>query len=276
MELNDITNIKSTINPDLIINFDTDSENQIKIFLKENFKTQKYYMGNNFTICMDLVESNYLMYLWLVDCVKIANNLILNSSKYIQLFSNLNVWNINICDNIMFNYPFTLSNIIFLPISYIETCYKMKNANDKKKFIETLIHEKIHISQREMELVWEKFIKSNSKNWIKIKSNTELYDLIENFTNNKNIGDKNIGNKYCWISNPDTYYPTFKYIFYSENKYYYGHYVWNKKKSHIEKKYFIFDIDKKKFVEITNELDELKEEHPYEIYAYKIAKELVL
>lgn len=276
MEIIDLNNINklpldilsnlNNANNKLNINFDNHkNEIQINTFLQNNQNTKKYYLLNNYAISIDLVEKDLKLYLWLIDCVEIARNKILNSTKYIELFENPSKWNISVCDNIMFNFPFTLSDIIYLPISYIKLCY---STNDKNKFVNTLVHEKIHLGQRVKEKEWEKFIYSNSKNWIKIKSDNNMFDLI-----NQLINDKNFNNgDFCFISNPDTFYSDFKYIYFDENKYYYGQYMFNKKTQHIEKKYFQFNVSKKIFEPI---IKELEEEHPYEVYAYKIADELV-
>ena len=270
INLNDITsinklypNILSNKNIELNINFDdTECIKQVNVFLSENKNIKDYYLETDYNISIDLINYDYKIYLWLIDCIQIAYKKILNSNKYIILFENPAQWNISVCENIMFNFPFTLSNIIYLPISYIKLLYDKNNIN---KFVETLIHEKIHLGQRVKEKEWEKFIKNNSKNWIKISSNMEIFNLIEQFINiNQNI------NNYYFISNPDTFYRNFKYIYKDDNKYYYGQYMINNKTKHIIKKYFQIDINKKIFESSII----LEEEHPYEIYAYEISNEL--
>lgn len=262
------SNILSNINNNNIrlnINFDDDEcKKQIDIFLHNNKNIKNYYLLNEHIISIDLADKDFEMYLWLVDCIHQACVKILNSTKYIGLFENPTKWNISVCDNIMFNFPFTLADIIYLPISYIKLCYY---TNDTVKFVNTLIHEKIHLGQRAKEYEWEKFINDNSQNWIKINSNNLMFDLINQLTNDKNFNNGD----FCFISNPDTFYSNFKYIYLDENKYYYGQYVFNKKTQHIEKKYFQFDVDKKIFEPTAKKLDE---EHPYEEYAYKISDEL--
>lgn len=258
------SNVLSNINNDNIglnINFDDiESKKQVNLFLHNNQNIMNYYLMDNYNISIDLLNYDYKIYLWLIDCIQYAYTKI-NNSTYILLFENTSKWNISICDNIMFNLPFTLSDIIYLPISYLKLCYFTK---DTTKFINTLIHEKIHLGQRVKELEWEKFINHNSKNWIKIKSNDVIFHLTEQFINNYS------DNNYCLISNPDTFYSNFKYIYFDSNKYYYGQYVFNKKTQHIEKKFF--QLNNKKFELVANEFEQ---EHPYELYAYKIADELV-
>jgi hypothetical protein len=262
-----LSNINNN-NIKLNINFDNDCEKQINIFLSENKNNKNYYLNNNYVISIDLFDYNYNIYIWLIKSIEIAFLKISKTNKYIELFENPSHWNISVCKNIMFNFPFTLSNIIYLPISYIELCY---SSNDTDGLVKTLIHEKIHLGQRNKEEEWEKFINNNSNKWIKIKSNTKIFNLIEHFINNNTNTNTNTQN-YSFISNPDTFYPNFKYIYGDEEKYFYGHYILDKKTKQIEKKYFQIDINKKTFEPTSKDLNE---EHPYEIWAYKISNDLI-
>ena len=249
-----------------------DSKEQINIFLNNHIKIKNIYLDDNYKIAINMYEYNLDLYIFLIDCIDISYNIISSkTNKYINLFENLNKWNICICDNIMFNYPFTLKNIIYLPLNYIKECF---NFNHSKKLINTLIHEKIHLGQRENENLWYNFINNNEKKWIKINLHSNIYNIIEQITNNsnqKNLDDLNLKNHY-FISNPDTFHKNFKYIYLDNNKYYYGHYIYDKKTKQIEKKYFQIDLNKQKFIN-TNKI--LIEDDPYEIYAYKISNELV-
>lgn len=259
---NILTNINNN-DIDLKVNFNIDCEKEVNIFLLENRTIKNYYLEENYNISINLIDYNQEIYLWLIDCIQKASKKILSNKKYIKLFENVYQWNICICSNIMFNYPFTLSNIIYLPLTYIEFCF---SNNDTLKFIETLIHEKIHLGQREKEKEWEKFINNNSKNWIKIKSNTDIFNLLQELTKNND--------KFNFISNPDTFYKDFKYIYKdTDKKYYYGQYIFDEYTKQIKIKYLEIDINKKIFIP-TNKV--LEEEHPYEIYAYKISKELCI
>ena len=186
----------------------------------------------------------------------------------------------------MFNYPFTLDDIIFIPIDYILTLYKYESSKTKT-LINTLIHEKIHIAQRTNEFEWEQFIKQNNK-WEKILPNNIEFNLIDtNIKLNRDLLEK----EQIFILNPDSTYNNFNYIWIgneneNENKNenldelnskYYIHYIYDKKTNKIEKKYFQIDIKKFKLVPIVlnSNIDYPNEEHPYEDYAYKIANELV-
>jgi len=269
-----IINTTDTINDKLLIYFDNDSDKSIdSFFLNIKNKNKDYYfMSNDYTFQLDLLDSfidDYLnIYIWFIKCVEIANNIINSkSNQYIKLFgSNILIWKISICKNIMFNYPFTLDDIIFIPINYIISEYKSIKSN---KIINTLIHEKIHISQRFNEFIWEQFIKQNNE-WQKILPETIEFNLIESNINfNYNLLEK----EQDFIFNPDTTYNNFKYIWNgNDGKKYYGHYIHNNKNKKISKKYFQIDMEKSILIPTIIDLDE---EHPYEIYAYKIANELV-
>lgn len=257
----------------LSISFDNDSEQIINLFFSLiNNQIKKYYfVSSSYSFQVDLLENetNIELYLWFINCVDEANNIINSSkNKYLELFgSDINLWKISICKDIMFNYPFTLEDIIFFPLPYIISSFEHK---EKNKIVNTLVHEKIHVCQRFNEIEWQKFINFEDRNWIKILPDSIIFKLIEyNLLNGIGLNDKE---KY--ISNPDTFYKNFKYIYFDKtnNKYYYGNYVLDKKTNKIKKKYFQIDIENNTFIKTNKELEE---EHPYEIYAYKIANELV-
>ena len=273
-------NLLSKPNNKLNISFDNNTSQIINLFfsqIKNDYIKNLYFKSNDYSFQLDLLETdisnNFEIYLWLVECVDLSNHIINSkSNKYMELFGNdKNIWKISICKDVMFNYPFTLEDIIFLPISYIVSEYNLSNKSIKsKKIINTLIHEKIHIAQRKNEQIWEKFIKHENSGWTKILPNTKEFKIINlNTTNNLIIS--NI--EYNFISNPDTTYNNFKYIWIGDNgKKYYGQYICNIKTKKIKKNFFQIDLEENKLIPVNINLDE---EHPYEIYAYKIADELV-
>lgn len=262
-----VLNSYNNLNKPLLISFDNNFSESIDIFLSKNENIKNvYFVNNHYQIQIDLFEHNIQMFVWFVDCIESAYKIIISESNfYIDLFDDeLNVWNISVCNNIMFNFPFTLGTNIFMPLSYISECYY---SNKKQKIIETLIHEKIHIGQRYKENLWEKFIEKNSKNWKKINFKTIDFEFIN--VNTQIAPNKN----FSFISNPDTFYQNFKYIYVdADKKKYYGQYIHNNKTKKIEKKYFQFDPVSSVFVETKKNL---LQEHPYEIYAYKIANRLI-
>ena len=177
--------------------------------------------------------------------IKKANYLL---NKYIsEVFSknnNKNEWNICITkNNFMFNYPFTLKNIIFLPKNYILSCIENENNTE---YITTLIHEQIHIYQRYNINSWNINIQKHS-NW-KLLNKDYVYD-------NNNI-----------VYNPDTLYKNNQYGYIYNNEIYVGYLNKNIKPEWI-------NIYTNK---ISNEQLLPKYEHPYEELAYHISKDLVI
>lgn len=267
-ELPDEIKLKLVEN-NLNIIFDEKSYICIENFLINNNKIKEYYVNKYSKIYIDLFETNLDIYFFLIECIYKAYDIINNCESADEkiLFGNINEWIISICMNIMFEYPFTLDKVIFLPYNYIKECFISSN---KLKLIETLIHEKLHIGQRYGEKIWEDFINKKDSNWKKIKDNNSLYKIINNFLEDE---DKSLlKNDLIFISNPDTWYKDFKYLYQISNNLYYGHYVYNIKTKLLKKKYYLIDIQNNIFIE-TNEI--LDEEHPYETYAYAIAKKLI-
>ena len=262
------------------ISFDNNSSQIINLFFSQinndNIKNL-YFKSNDYSFELDLLETNisnnFEIYLWFIECIYIANQIINSkSNKYIELFvTGKDIWKISICKDIMFDYPFTLEDVIFFPISYIVREYNLSNKPIKsKKIINTLIHEKIHTVQRKNELLWEKFIKRDNNKWKKILSGTKEFNII-NLNTKNNLIISNI--EYNFILNPDTTYNDFKYIWIENNGIkYYGQYICNIKTKKIEKKFFQIDLIENKLIPVNINLDQ---EHPYETYAYKISNELV-
>lgn len=260
------TNLTTNIS-NIIINFDELSVVVLNNFVSEHSDLKLIYLENNYMINLDLVEYDFSIYLFFIDCVEKAHNLILNSEfEKLELFENINSWNFSIVQNVMFNLPFTLSNIIYIPVQYIKDNWIKK---DYSSLIRTIIHEKIHIGQRTNKIIWSNYINNNDKNWIKINNSDEIFIILDNnIKSNNNL--INIEEKF--IVNPDTFYPDFKYLYKINDKLYYGHYVFNANNKNIYIKYFELDFDNKKLLK-TNKI--FNQEHPYETYAYLISEKII-
>ena len=279
-KLEQIPNINSELNNDfkITINFSKSFENILYDFINKNYKQKNIYLGLDCKTNIDIIELNFEMYLFFLDCVEKSHDFFLNTnnknSELKKLFEsfilceNIQTWNFCIVHNVMFNYPFTLNNIIFIPINYLEDNFKSKNTNN---IATTITHEKLHITQRYCEEAWNDYIYNQDNNWIKLNNSNEIFiqiknNIINNGTDtNINITDENEE----FITNPDTDYDNFKYVYKINNDYYYGNYVYNKIKKNIYIKYFKLDKDKKKLIKTD---EKFKEDHPYEQYAYKISE----
>ena len=202
-----------------------------------------YYNNNNLE---EYIETNITENIILFNekNIKKANYLL---NKYVsEVFSynnNKNEWNICITkNNFMFNYPFTLKNIIFLPEKYILSCIENENNTE---YIITLIHEQIHIYQRYNINAWNDNIQKHS-NW-KLLDKNYIYD-------NDNI-----------VYNPDTLYKNNQYGFIHNNEIYIGYLNKN-----IKPEWKNINNNK-----ISNDKNLPKYEHPYEELAYNISKDII-
>lgn len=213
------------------------------------------------------------MYNMLLNATNLANKImtesnipILNSNKDL-----LNVWKIFIVDNVMWNLPFTLEDIIFMPLS------KMKKSLDIDSYYEisrTLIHERIHVLQRLNPKEWIDYIYYKNKNWILVEFNTPLFNFINDYNINK-LMDLMV------VINPDTVYYDFKYVYKKDNQMYYGILYLNPDKV-VQVQWFKIherkntQYDKENISFYFEKLDKviLDYEHPFEEYAYKISEEL--
>ena len=274
-EINEYLN--NNLNTIIKINFDEKSDKVFNDFILKNKISSDIYLKSNYKINIDLISENFKIYLFFINCVEKSIEKI-SQSKYKSLFEPEYIWNFSICDNIMFNYPFTMYDIIFFPITYIYKCFYENNVNIENnvnnsiELIKTIIHEKLHINQRNNINLWENFIKIKDNKWEKITKDNEIFKLIKNNINsNFFFIDNKLDYKYQFIINPDTDYDDFIYIYMINDKKYYGNFVFNKITKLIETKYFSIDLNNNKLKMCNNILEH---EHPYEIYAYNIANEI--
>jgi hypothetical protein len=210
------------------------------------------------------------LYTILLDSTHYANKIIMESGLNI-LSNNTNVWNIFIYDNMMWNLPFTLEDVIFLPLKVLNNA---RNSNSNYSLIKTLIHEKIHVLQRKNVRGWIDYVYAKDRNWVKINYPSSLYSFLDLYDIDK-LMTKMI------VKNPDTIYKDFKYIYKKDDNLYYGVLYLNEDRG-IDVQWFLIteykkdDYDKKNTSYTLEKWDKeiLPYEHPFEMYAYEISNEL--
>jgi len=189
---------------------------------------------------------NNKILLFMTENVEISDNIIkkkLDNSFIIDNFC----WKLCLTkEEFLFNNPFTLDDIIFIPFVHIN-----KNIKNRKEIITILIHEYIHISQRIKNDIWNKYISDNLKNWIML---------------DYKIDDNSINDNY--ILNPDTYEYDRSFLYKKNNKLYYGRFEY-----HDRLKICWYEYLNNKFIR-TN-MNVHKYEHPYEELAYKLSENFV-
>jgi hypothetical protein len=226
-------------------------ENYNNYVIKNISNEQKYFLKENIIFSM--------------NCLKKLNSSLIN--KNIEL--NYDSWKMCIFDNMFFNLPFTLQDVIFIPMSYIISSMQkpnilnyILNGNNiiDNDFSKTLIHEKIHLLQRYNQNIWDNYILKNTK-WL-ITNKTIINNC--SFINNNKI-----------IYNPDTFYVHNKFIYQLNNMSYYGMMIVN---SHNIVKNVWFQAVKLENIINLYPINELinKYEHPYEELAYTLANILVV
>lgn len=239
-------------------------------FLTNVNPSQQYkYVGqvdiNGINIFNDLELYNILL-----DTVHWANKIIMESKLPI-LSNNTNIWKIFIYDNVMWNLPFTMEDVIFLPFKLLD---KSKIDNSNYELIKTMIHERIHVLQRSNVKAWIDYVYANDRNWIKINYNNSIFSFLDLYNIDKLMTQ-------MVVRNPDTIYKDFKYIYKKNDNLFYGIlYLTPEKKIDIqwflitEKKFK--DYDKESTSYTLEKWDKIisKYEHPFEMYAYKISEEL--
>jgi hypothetical protein len=263
------TNIKISfikdINKLIIDFFNTIGHSDMKIY----FTNENVNINTNFndliTKKLSDIQIDFLKYNieFSTDCLKKLNSELKNKNINLDYDS----WKLCIFSEMFFNLPFTLSDIIFIPESYINSSIGNSGIFDSfinlnkinKSFSKTLIHEKIHLLQRYNQEIWDNYIIKKTK-WIIIHK--EIYFNSTLINNNK------------YIYNPDTYYveKTFAYPVSGIN--YYGQMLLNSKKS-IKDIWFQM-VDSNNIINlypISHSIQ--KYEHPYEELAYSISNELI-
>jgi hypothetical protein len=253
--------------PKIKINFDDSSTKFFYDFIFEHKNISDLYIGDNYKINIDIIEYNFELYLFFIDCVEKSYDYISRSNFDLKLFGDITIWNFCIVQNVMFNFPFTLANIIYIPIGYIQDNFTNKDYTSLSR---TIVHEKIHLGQRYGEEIWNEFINYKDKNWIKINNYDEKFIIINNAITNNKLNLLNSNEEF--ISNPDSHYENFKYVYKIIDIFYYGHYVYNSNTKKIKIKYFELDIPNKKLKKTSKSLEQ---EHPYEIFAYAISEEII-
>ncbi len=209
-------------------------------------------------------------------CLNITNeqknkiyNCVSNASEKLKLLPNElknknneisdNIWFIFINDrNVMFDLPYTLNKIIFLPISIVI------NYNETR-LTEILIHERIHILQRYNLNNWFEYISNNLPKWNKLN-----YCYCNNYLNKivyPNIVIKNpdIYDYYCYNDGNNNYVAYFI-INVNYNKPYLQ---WFKIKNNDDDGNDSNNHELEKTIFSINDV-----EHPFEHYAYYFANKL--
>lgn len=219
------------------------------------------------------IFNNLRMYNMLLDATNLANKImsesnipILNSNKDL-----LNVWKIFIVDNLMWNLPFTLEDVIFIPLKKMNSSLEIDSYYEITR---TLIHERIHVLQRLNPKEWIDYIYYENKNWILVEFDTPLFNFINDYDINKLMNQ-------MIVINPDTVYLDFKYVYKFKNQLYYGVMYLNPDKVVQIQWFKIHDkinnqYDKENIPFYFEKLDKsiFNYEHPFEEYAYKISEEL--
>ena len=235
------------------INFICDINNILKDYIKHinNKNVLHIYFGKNFVInnnidsCV-LKKVNEGTLQKVIDGIK-ATQYYLDEELEKDLLIENYEWKICIGqENFMFDYPFTLEDVIFLPYNFIE-------ESNMKFLIKTLFHEYIHVSQRIKPKIWEKHIAENTRdkysvNWRKLK---------------QRVPYENLNDIIIW--NPDTYYDD-NYVIEDNKKLYKAYLILDDNNGFTTK---WFELSEDNFKPINKSI--YKYEHPFEMLAYLLS-----
>ena len=264
------TNIKiifiKDINNLIIDFFNTIGYSDIKIY----FTSENVNINTNFNdFVIKNISDKHINFLkfnikFSAECLQNLNPQLINKN----LNLNYNSWNICVFSEMFFNLPFTLSDVIFIPQSYINSSIGNSGLLDflfdgstqiNKTFSKTLIHEKIHVLQRYNQDIWDNYIIANT-NWIIIHK--EIYFNSTLINNNK------------IIYNPDTYYVNNIFAYPVSDINYYGEMLLDSNKK-IKDIWFQMVNSNNKINLYPISYSVSKYEHPYEELAYSISNELI-
>ncbi len=210
------------------------------------------------------------LYNILLDSTHLANKII-NESELEILSNNTNVWKIFIYNNMMWDLPFTLEDVIFLPVKLLDNA---RTDNSIYSLVKTLIHEKIHVLQRTNVNAWVDYVYTKDRNWIKVNANTPLFNFLDSYDVDKLMNRMR-------VFNPDIVYLNFKYVYKVGTNLYYG-VLYATEERVLKVQWFLIteykkdDYDKEN-ITFTLELNEkniMPQEHPFEEYAYLISDKL--
>ena len=192
-------------------------------------------------------DINNKILLYMTENIEIADDIIKKELDKKLILDNFS-WKICLTkEDFLFNNPFTLDDIIFMPFEYIQ-----KNIKNRKELIKTLIHEYIHISQRFNNDIWNIYINKKNKKWIMLD-----YKIDDNMINDN------------YILNPDTYEYNRSFL-YNDNdndKLYYGRFEY-----HNKLKICWYEFINNNFIRTNKNIH--KYEHPYEEMAYILSENL--
>jgi hypothetical protein len=210
------------------------------------------------------------LYNILLDSTHLANKII-NESELEILSNNTNVWKIFIYNNMMWDLPFTLEDVIFLPVRMLDNA---RTDNSIYSLVKTLIHEKIHVLQRTNVNAWVDYVYARNRNWIKVNTNTPLFNFLDSYDVDKLMNRMR-------VFNPDVTYLNFKYVYKVGNNLYYG-VLYATEERILKVQWFLIteykkdDYDKENitFTLEPYEKNIMSQEHPFEEYAYLISDKL--